>query len=413
MSAVDPIIHEILNTVKGPTAIQSLAWMMLGGIEDGAKVTFEPLLDVDITSDIEMDCAVIAIHFKAVSSKNPKVRSAKIQKEFDSLQHVFLAAQEAMEAQGTEALQNAMESSPVRTRQRRPRRVRSGQKSKKEDLFLKFVKAANFVRGRGAMSIHPSAKLQLFGLRMQAQHGDISENESVQIGGLLGLKDAALALRRLKLIAWQAKKGQDRIEAMNDFVALVTELSPNWQVAHIFSARDRIQSEARRPMMWVLKINFRRGNFTENEESEDAIRTDSFTSATNASSRLFRITSIEVLQSDNATNARLWVDDKIASQNHEREMPMPTNKSEEELENTDNLDPFIANIPNQWSLCDCIVDKSKFRTIEDQRKYFQERMREMARVHEDEEDEWKYYCKTKAPFASNEEQCVFFNGMLH
>ena len=67
---------------------------------------------------------------------------------------------------------------------------------------------------------------------------------------------------------------------------------------------------------------------------------------------------------------------------------------------------FIANSPNDWSLSDCIVDKSKFKTIEDQRAHFQERMREMARADRDEEDGWKFYCKTNAAGVPYFEQYV-------
>merc|ERR1711903_148359 len=77
---------------------------------------------------------------------------------------------------------------------------------------------------------------------------------------------------------------------------------------------------------------------------------------------------------------------------------------EEQDEN--DQDPFIAKIPKDWSLSDCIVDKSKFKTIEDQRAHFEKRMLEMARAGHDEEDGWKFYRKTNYATVAQLQQYV-------
>ena len=53
VTATNSTLNDILSTEKGPTCIKSLAWMMFAGIEDGAKIVIEPLLDTDVTFDLE------------------------------------------------------------------------------------------------------------------------------------------------------------------------------------------------------------------------------------------------------------------------------------------------------------------------------------------------------------------------
>ena len=138
---------------------------------------------------------------------------------------------------------------------------------------------------------------------------------------------------------------------------------------------------------------------------------------------LCRVTSLEVLQSSNATSARLWAEDGVGlSKGIERESEEVKKKGvatdsasggmggevgEEQDEN--DQDPFIANMPKEWSLSDCIVDKSKFKTMEEQRAHFQKRMLEMARADRDEEDGWKFYCKTSRA-GSEEYVYIYIEG---
>merc|ERR1711871_1274570 len=156
-------------------------------------------------------------------------------------------------------------------------------------------------------------------------------------------------------------------------------------------------------MMWVLKVNYREATRKERSRPESRKKRTS-----EALMNLYRVTSIEVLQSSNATSARLWAENGIGmTKGKERENEEGKKKAaatdsasggmggevgEEQDEN--DQDPFIANIPKNWSLSDCIVDKSKFKTIEEQRAHFEKRMLEMARAGHDEEDGWQFYRKT-------------------
>ena len=157
--------------------------------------------------------------------------------------------------------------------------------------------------------------------------------------------------------------------------------------------------------MWVLKVEYRKA--TEKER----LTARSRNSAAAALLDPFRVTSIEVLQSSNATSARLWAEDGVASQKAKKQVEADDSASGgiggevgEEQEKQEEEDPFFANMPKDLSFSDCIVDKSKFKNIENQRAHFQERMREMARADRDEEDGWKFYCKTKSPAVEASEQ---------
>jgi hypothetical protein len=63
VTAANPTLHEILSKEKGPACIKSLAWMMFGGLEDGATIIIEPLLDEDVTIDLNNKSALIAMRF--------------------------------------------------------------------------------------------------------------------------------------------------------------------------------------------------------------------------------------------------------------------------------------------------------------------------------------------------------------
>ena len=418
VTAANPTLHEILSMEKGPACIKSLAWMMFGGLEDGAEIIIEPLLDEDVTIDLEKNSALVAMNFGVKPPKKRHQWTGKDKREFDNLEQALAEAEKAMEAHGAEALQQAVmekesEAKPKLKRKlklkrkKKPNRFQGrwgrNKNKKKDDPFTIFVKAARFVRGMGAGTIHPSAKLRLFGLLMQAQRGNIDQGEDFD---LPGLKGSALALQKLKLRAWRSQKDKKREDAMKEYVELVTSLAPQWKVAHLLGSHDSVKDKKARAMMWVLKVKYR-----EATKKEMGRRKSRKRRATEALMDLYRVTSIEVLQSSNATSARLWAEEGIDLTNgKERENEEAKKKAaatdsasggmggevgEEQDEN--DQDPFIANMPKDLSLSDCIVDKSKFKTIEDQRAHFQERMREMARTGHDEEDGWKFYCKTSVP----------------
>ena len=407
-------MRKILSTEKGPSSVKALAWIMFGGLEDGAKTVDEPLLDSDITCDLNQMSALIAIHFGITASKKPYQWTDEDRRGFDNLEQALADAEKAMQAQGIEDLEKAMRASTLGSSPKRKRNLKKKKRqaiqdqselrrrSAKNDPFTIFVKAAKFVRGIGAGTIHPSAKLRLFGLLMQAQRGNVPDGNLRRSFDLPGLKGAALALQNLKLKAWRAEKDKSSEDAMKEYVELVTSLAPQWKVARLLGAHDSIKDDKPRPMMWVLKVKYRR------------LKTSSLTSSSGYSMSRFRAASIEVLQSSNATSARLWAEEGVALEKEKR-----TGKGEEGAATTDSasgalggegeagqdeddFDLFMANIPRDWALSDCIVDKSKFETLEDQRAHFRKRMKEMA----DKKDGWKFYSKTKSPWVPDSEQYV-------
>merc|ERR1711965_255348 len=84
-------------------------------------------------------------------------------------------------------------------------------------------------------------------------------------------------------------------------------------------------------------------------------------------------------------------------------------KGEEEEENDEKeLDPFVAAMPKDLTLEDCIIDKAKHKTIEEQRSYYSKKMREMARSDRDEEDGWEVCGKTSSPVVESDGQLDIF-----
>ena len=59
-----------------------------------------------------------------------------------------------------------------------------------------------------------------------------------------------------------------------------------------------------------------------------------------------------------------------------------------------HVDPFVATMPTNLSLEDCIIDKAEHKTIGEQRAFYAKKMQEMARVGHDEEDGWTLFGKT-------------------
>ena len=372
--------------------------------------------------------------------------TAKDRHEFDALEQALADAEQAMERTGTEALHKANLDARRTTSSNKkqtsssnvslPKITRKQKRSKttsftsmrktrqkiKEDIFTTFVKAAKFVRGIGAGTIHPSAKLKLFGLLMQAQRGNTPDGDLERQFALHNFHGSALILQKLKLNAWQSQKDKKRKVAMEEYVELVKKVAPQWKVAH-FVRHESFKDSKPKPMMWVLKVKYRELKQQKEEAGRRETKVGSKLPPLSGFISRYRVTSIEVLQSSNATSARLWVEEGSASKGRapgeEKEEQTATASAsacgggvggegvgEQEQDEHKEEDPFVANIPEEWSLADCIVDKSKFKTIEEQRGDFQERMREMARADRDEEDGWKFYCKTKSAAMSDSKQCV-------
>ena len=398
--------------------------MMFGGIEDGAKIVAEPLLDGDMTCNVEESTALVAIRFCTIAPEKLHKWTGKDKHEFDNLQYALAEAQKEMEVHGAKVLMKGFNES-VRKKEPKMRRRRLGRKRNKnsDDPLATFMKAARFVRGIGAGTIHPSGKLRLFGLLMQAQRGNLPDGDIRKSIALPGLAGSALALKRLKLKAWRSEKDKSRKDAMAEYVKLVTSLAPQWKVAHFLGATKSLKDMKPRAMMWVVKITFRERSQKKSSwhqlPSGDNVRLGALSlGAASGHMNRYRVTAIEVLQSSNATGARLWTEHESVLEKGKRKgnrngHPASADSAcggmggegEEEREDPEE-DPFIAHMPKEWSLSDCIVDKSKFKTMEDQRAHFRERMWEMARANRDEEDGWKFYCKTNSSTLSDSEQCV-------
>ena len=295
--------------------------------------------------------ALVQSRFAVIAPKKIKQWRVRDTRGFDGLQAALAASEAAIDSLGTEALEAAAaQGSGARSRPARTgrRRRKTCAWSKKDVRVEKFIKAARvsledgiyrlhiargrsliknrnsrnssllpqFVRGHGAAAIHPSAKIQLHGLLMQAQKGDCPETENQagaeQESGSVG------ALRGLKLAAWRSLKGTGQEKAMEQYIDLLTSLAPNWKVAHIVLGRESEEDRRKpRPMMWVLKVGFREVKEEEEEEEETAIlaaRADRTVSRTRSRAQrvAMRITSIEVLQSSSEANAMIWNEEKAA-----------------------------------------------------------------------------------------------------
>ena len=73
-------------------------------------------------------------------------------------------------------------------------------------------------------------------------------------------------------------------------------------------------------------------------------------------------------------------------------------------EDADETDVFLASVPKDLTLRDCLVETFKDKTIDEQRSFFIERMQKMAREGRDKEDGWKYKQKTNAMGVEFEDQ---------
>ena len=67
-------------------------------------------------------------------------------------------------------------------------------------------------------------------------------------------------------------------------------------------------------------------------------------------------------------------------------------------------DSFISGMPTDLTLPDCIVDKTKYESIADQRQGFEKTMREMTRLDKDEENGWALFGRTNVHKIAEEDQ---------
>ena len=263
---------------------------------------------------------------------------------------------------------------------------------------LDSVKAARYVRGMGAGKIHPSAKLRLFGLLMQAKRGDYAEEENdgkaeaakARAAGSEG--SATHVLQQLKVKAWRAERGKDRKEAMEEHVQLLTSIAPQWRVESVLAAHDSVKGKKPRRMKFVLRVEFKERKEEEivdmlQSRSEPGLEggSEERCSSTLGAPAPYAATSIEVLQGDAAVSAQLWSEKSVTPQE---------DGLIADVETEDVRDSFIEGMPADLTIEDCVIDKVKHKTIEEQRRHYEQHMLEMAREGRDREDGWESYGET-------------------
>ena len=298
-----------------------------------------------------------------------------------------------MGSQETEALQSALLDRkneagrrPGAKRRKVKRKRRATRGAPKDKSFRNFLKAAKYVRGAGAGQLHPSVKVRLFGLQMQAKHGDAppEDLDSAKAGeraedtdSLLRGQEAPLTLERLKLKAWRSESGKDRKTAMKEHVSLLTSVAPQWRVSNLLGRREDENLKPRQ-MVWVLRVECQ--PLVDEDEIEKAAnaralsgRARSRNGSERRASRSFCATFFEVMQTSGDLDGKRWTERRSTSVTRET-----TNKSDVDEQAGD---PYVAALRVQCqglALGDCIIDKSRHKSIEEQRIYFATSMREMA-----------------------------------
>ena len=218
---------------------------MFGGIEDGAKLIPEPLLDEDITCNALEKYALLRVKFATRPAPSQR-RKVPATNEFDGLESAMLQVVNGQTEEEARALENSSLQAKKKVIKTLHKEVGvRPAKGSVTALFQTFVKATNYARDEGASLIHPRAKIDLFGLLMQAKEGDCPAAQKLRIASqgtkatLVGSlstrrgQNSSLALQSLKLKAWGAQRGKSREDAMKEYVALVTQLAPQWKVANI------------------------------------------------------------------------------------------------------------------------------------------------------------------------------------
>ena len=282
---------------------------------------------------------------------------------------------------------------------KKKKKKKKGEETRKRDARVeKFIKATRFVRGYGAASIHPSAKIELHGLRMQALQGNCSTEGGAEQGG----KSSASALQDIKQEAWRAAKGKTQEEAMEEYLSRLTSLAPNWKIAHLAFGREGDDGRQKpRHMVWVLKLAWKVRATEERIASainrrQKETEQSSFKKRAITRIRGLQVTSIEILQSSNEVNARLWCEEKAPT--------IASKGTESEDHELSDFEQFVATVPENFTIEDCIIDKDKHATMEEQRKHYSKLMRSMARSGDDEDDGWAEYGKTIQDGVPSEKQ---------
>ena len=151
VTALDGTLAQILASESGLECIKSLSWLMFGGLEDGAEIIPEPLLDEDVVCDLSSLSGVVTFHFAVKPpAKRIQWRVADT-KEFDALGRALADMEKTLAQPENAALEKAVVESKdePKARRRRLRRKRKavGNKSKKNKDVQTFMKAAKVSLG--------------------------------------------------------------------------------------------------------------------------------------------------------------------------------------------------------------------------------------------------------------------------
>ena len=112
------------------------------------------------------------------------------------------------------------------------------------------------------------------------------------------------------------------------------------------------------------------------------------------------MTSIDILQSSNGSGARNFSEEDIAD---EKSPPVDVSSKESGQTEVEEVDPFFANMPKDLAISDLIIDKDKFKSIEEQREYFE---REMLGLANDTEG-WTLFGKTNAKVDESDQLDIY------
>ena len=86
--------------------------------------------------------------------------------------------------------------------------------------FAAFNKAVEYIRSSPPTEVSDEVKLKVYGLYKQATFGDCPPQ---------GRNDEVTVVQQLKNNAWCSNTGMDRDEAMEDYIALLDDIVPEWR----------------------------------------------------------------------------------------------------------------------------------------------------------------------------------------
>ena len=114
----------------------------------------------------------------------------------------------------------------------------------------------------------------------------------------------------------------------------------------------------------------------------------------------FRVTSIDILQSSNGSGAKNFSEEDIADEKSAR---VDVSRKESGQTEAKDVDPFFANMPNDLTISDLIIDKDKLKSIEEQREYFEKEMLELA----NDTEGWTLFGKTNAKVDDSDQLDIY------